>query len=104
MPAKYKFPHCHFYEVLNYSDIERNKQLKDQIFCFVSRKNIKKFIIEYAMIEKENITPSFSNFFQWQYYVAAYVLKKNPIRKLHFRIKKCSIKMVGKMYIKTFII
>ena len=47
--AKLQVPIIHFYEVLIYSDIERNKQLKDQIILLCKQKNIKKFIIEYAM-------------------------------------------------------
>ncbi len=47
--TKLQVPIIHFYEVLIYSDIERNKQLKDRIITLCKQKNIKKFIIGYGM-------------------------------------------------------
>ena len=47
--AKLQVPIIHFYEVLIYSDMERNKQLKDRIIMLCKEKNIKKFIIKYGM-------------------------------------------------------
>ena len=62
--AKLQVPIIHFYEVLIYSDIERNKQLKDQIILLCKQKNIKEIYNRVCNeLKRKNIIPSFSNFF-----------------------------------------
>ena len=40
-------------------------------------------------LKKEEYHPEFQQFLQWQYHVAAYILKENRLRILYFRIKNC---------------
>ena len=75
--AKLQVPIIHFYEVLIYSDIERKKQFKDQIIMLCKQKKYKEIYTRvWNELKKEEYHPEFQQFRQWQYHVAAYILKK----------------------------
>ncbi len=87
--AKLQVPIIHFYEVLIYSDIEKKKQFKDQIIMLCKQKRYKEIYNKvWNELKKEEYHPEFQQFLQWQYHVAAYILKENRLRILYFRIEK----------------
>ena len=87
--AKLQVPIIHFYEVLIYSDIERKKQLKDQIIMLCKQKKYKEIYNKvWNELKKEEYHPEFQQFLQWQYHVAAYVLKKSDYEYCILELKK----------------
>ncbi|MCU5114973.1 helix-turn-helix domain-containing protein [Bacillus wiedmannii] len=87
--AKLQVPIIHFYEVLIYSDIERNKQLKDQIIMLCKQKKYKEIYNKVCNeLKKEEYHPELQQFLQWQYYVAAYILKKIDYEYCILELKK----------------
>ncbi|CAM4138290.1 XRE family transcriptional regulator [Bacillus cereus] len=87
--AKLQVPIIHFYEVLIYSDLERKKQLKDQIIMLCKQKKYKEIYNKvWNELKKEEYHPEFQQFLQWQYYVAAYILKKIDYEYCILELKK----------------
>ncbi|AHA08528.1 MULTISPECIES: helix-turn-helix domain-containing protein [Bacillus] len=87
--AKLQVPIIHFYEVLIYSDIERNKQLKDRIITLCKQKKYKEIYNRvWNELKKEEYHPELQQFLQWQYHVAAYVLKKIDYEYCILELKK----------------
>lgn len=87
--AKLQVPIIHFYEVLIYSDIERKKQLKDQIIMLCKQKKYKEIYNKvWNELKKEEYHPEFQQFLQWQYHVSAYVLKKIDYEYCILELKK----------------
>ncbi|HHT7188205.1 TPA: helix-turn-helix domain-containing protein [Bacillus cereus] len=87
--AKLQVPIIHFYEVLIYSDIERKKQLKDQIIMLCKQKKYKEIYSRvWNELKKEEYHPEFQQFLQWQYYVAAYILKRIDYKYCILELKK----------------
>ncbi|HDR7792668.1 TPA: helix-turn-helix transcriptional regulator [Bacillus luti] len=87
--AKLQVPIIHFYEVLIYSDIERKKQFKDQIIILCKQKKYKEIYNRvWNELKKEEYHPEFQQFLQWQYYVAAYILKKIDYKYCILELKK----------------
>ncbi|CKF47265.1 transcriptional regulator PlcR-like [Streptococcus pneumoniae] len=87
--AKLQVPIIHFYEVLIYSDIERKKQFKDQIIMLCKQKRYKEIYNKvWNELKKEEYHPEFQQFLQWQYHVAAYILKKIDYEYCILELKK----------------
>ncbi|KFN02791.1 XRE family transcriptional regulator [Bacillus clarus] len=87
--AKLQVPIIHFYEVLLYSDIERKKQFKDHILLLSKQKNYKEIYDKvWNELRKEEYHPEFQQFLQWQYHVAAYMLKKINYEYCILELKK----------------
>jgi len=87
--AKLQVPIIHFYEVLIYSDIERNKQLKDRIITLCKQKKYKEIYNRVCNeLKKEEYHPELQQFLQWQYHVAAYMLKKIDYEYCILELKK----------------
>ncbi|MGH0780589.1 transcriptional regulator PlcR [Bacillus cereus] len=87
--AKLQVPIIHFYEVLIYSDIERNKQLKDRIITLCKQKKYKEIYNKvWNELKKEEYHPELQQFLQWQYHVAAYILKKIDYEYCILELKK----------------
>ncbi|EJQ53250.1 hypothetical protein IEE_00143 [Bacillus cereus BAG5X1-1] len=87
--AKLQVPIIHFYEVLIYSDIERKKQLKDQIIMLCKQKKYKEIYNKaWNELKKEEYHPELQQFLQWQYHVAAYILKKIDYEYCILELKK----------------
>ncbi|MDA1506347.1 transcriptional regulator plcR [Bacillus cereus group sp. TH36-2LC] len=87
--AKLQVPIIHFYEVLIYSDIERKKQFKDQVITLCKQKKYKEIYNRvWNELKKEEYHPEFQQFLQWQYHVAAYMLKKIDYEYCILELKK----------------
>ncbi|PFV70969.1 transcriptional regulator [Bacillus sp. AFS059628] len=87
--AKLQVPIIHFYEVLIYSDIERKKQFKDQVIMLCKQKKYKEIYNRvWNELKKEEYHPEFQQFLQWQYHVAAYILKKIDYEYCILELKK----------------
>ena len=87
--AKLQVPIIHFYEVLIYSDIERKKQFKDQVITLCKQKKYKEIYNRvWNELKKEEYHPEFQQFLQWQYHVAAYILKKIDYEYCILELKK----------------
>ncbi|HDR6309349.1 TPA: helix-turn-helix transcriptional regulator [Bacillus cereus] len=87
--AKLQVPIIHFYEVLIYSDIERKKQFKDQIIMLCKQKKYKEIYSRvWNELKKAEYHPEFQQFLQWQYHVAAYILKKIDYEYCILELKK----------------
>ncbi|PEI87727.1 transcriptional regulator [Bacillus pseudomycoides] len=87
--AKLRVPIIHFYEVLIYSDIERKKQFKDHIIVLCKQKKYKEIYNKtWEELKKDEYHPEFQQFLQWQYYLAAYMLKKINYEYCILELKK----------------
>ncbi|MCI0765288.1 helix-turn-helix domain-containing protein [Bacillus sp. TL12] len=87
--AKLRVPIIHFYEVLIYSDIERKKQFKDHILLLCKQKKYKEIYNKvWEELKKDEYHPEFQQFLQWQYYLAAYMLKKISYEYCILELKK----------------
>lgn len=94
LARKLKIPSTYFFEVLIHDDVEYKETFKEEILTLSKNKDYMKIfqMIDEVLQQKETIHPELKKFLLWQYYIAAYTLKKiNPkscITELNLLLKK----------------